>query len=182
MAKFKSLFKYFPEFVNILLFTACRTGNINKVYCNNALIESSVILRLSVFINIWRKKASASHRSIAMTFSVFIHLKFKHNLFRYIIRNHTLSGTFSRKFRKIVELRIFCDIILFQNINKFREGRSYIYTGFVLNANDTLFQNFFNNEGKIMLFFFISCFIKIHEDCNERCLAVCCKKSNNLIL
>ena len=179
VAKLHTLVKYLPEFFHILV---GRQTYINKVYCHNALIETSVILRFAVFVHIRRQEAAAAHAGIAMTLAVLVDLVFEHNFFRNIIGNHTLSGAFCRQLREIPILTVLSDIIFFENIDELRERRGYPYTLFVFNAPVTLFERFFDYQRKVVLFLLVLCFVKVHKHGYKRSLSVCGHKGYDLIL
>ena len=86
-----SVFKDFPE---LLLIAARRQCNVYKVDCDNTLVESAIILMLSVLSKsfcIGSKERAASHTRIYVAFE-FLHL-----LFRDVIGNHSLCSAFSCK-------------------------------------------------------------------------------------
>ena len=112
-AKLKSFIKYLPELIHILIW---RAGNVHKVYCNNALIESAVIFRLAVFVKICCKEASAAHARVALTIAILVYFKLLHFLFAYIVRNHSLCGTLCSKLCKLPIFWAFSYVVLFKDI------------------------------------------------------------------
>ena len=179
VAKFHSLVKNLPEFIKVL---ACAESDINKIYSHNTLIESAVIFRLAVFVNIRSKEASATHTGKAMSLAVFINFALEHNLLRDIVGNHSLCGTFCSKLRKIPILAVLCYVILLKHINKLWKRRCNPHTLFIFYALVTLFECFFNNHSEVVLFLLVFSLIKIHKHGYKRSLTVCCEQSNNLIL
>jgi len=96
VAELHTVIEYLPEFIYVAL---CGKTYIHQIHGDNALIEAAVILRLAVFIHIWRQKAAAAHAGVAVTLAVFIDLVFKHNLFGNVIGHHSLCGALCRKLR-----------------------------------------------------------------------------------
>ena len=175
VAQFKALVKNLPEFFCI---AAGRAGNVNKINCDDSLIETSVEFRLVCFrIAVYSQERTASHARIAVSF-----LKFKHFLFRNVVWNKTSRGAFCSKFRKVVKASAFGDVVRLKNVDEFRERRGYPEAFFVLYALIALFQDFFYNHGKVCFFLFVLCFVKIHKYSYERTLTVCGHKRNYLIL
>ena len=71
VTKLHSLVKNLTEFIHI---TAGRETDVNKVYGYNALIESAVVLRLSVLVNIGCQEGATAHAGVAMTLTVLVNL------------------------------------------------------------------------------------------------------------
>lgn len=51
VAKFKTVFKDFPEFIHI---SFCRAGYVYQIQCDNALVETAVIFMLAIFTKTFR--------------------------------------------------------------------------------------------------------------------------------
>ena len=68
----------FPERVEIAF---RRTSDIDKIQSHDALVESSIILWLIVFIAIGRQEGTASHAWITMAFAFRVDFERKHELF-----------------------------------------------------------------------------------------------------
>ena len=179
IAKVKTFIKYLPEFIHIL---SGGKSNINKVKSYNALIETTIVFRLAVFINIRSKEAAAAHAGVAVTLAVLVNLKVEHYLFTDIVGNHALCRTFCSKLGKVEILASLVNVILFKNINKLGECRSYPHICLVLHALIALAEHFLNNKSKVMLLLGTFCFVKVHEYCKEGSLSVCGHKRNYLIL
>ena len=77
VAKLHSLIKYAVEFLHI---SARREADVNEIYRNYALIESAVVLRFSLLVNVRRQEGTAAHTGIAMTVAVCVYLVLKHYL------------------------------------------------------------------------------------------------------
>ena len=169
MTKFQTFVKDLPELIYILM---RRTSYIYKIYGYNALIKSSVIFRLAIFIKIWSQEASATHTSITMSLSVLIFLKFQHYLFRYIVWNHSLCCAFSSKLCKIEIRCVLCYILFFKNVYKFWKRRCYPSSLFVFYALYSLSEYFFDYKSEICFFSFVLSFAKIHKHSNKRSLSI----------
>ena len=175
VAQFKALVKNLPEFFCI---AAGRAGNVNKINCDDSLIETSVEFRLVCFrVTVNCKERTASHARITVSF-----LKFKHFLFGNVVRDKTARGAFCGKFRKVVKASVFGDVVRLKNVDEFRERRGYPEAFFIFYALIALFQDFFYDHGKVCFFLFVLCFVKIHKYSYERTLTVCGHKRNYLIL
>ena len=108
VTKFQTLVEDLPE---LRFVSTRRERNVYKVNGYDALIESAVIFRLSVFIHVGREKASATHTGITMPFAVFIYLIFKHFLLGNIIGHHALCRTLRRKLGEIPIFLIFRNVV-----------------------------------------------------------------------
>ena len=148
MTKFQTFVKDLPELIYILM---RRTSYIYKIYGYNALIKSSVIFRLAIFIKIWSQEASATHT---------------------IVRNHSLSCTTSSKLCKIEIRCVLCYILFFKNVYKFWKRRCYPSSLFVFYALYSLSEYFFDYKSEICFFSFVLSFAKIHKHSNKRSLSI----------
>ena len=108
VTKFESLVENLPEF---LFVAAGRQRHVHEVYRDDALIESAVIFRFSVFVDVRSEETSATHAGVAMPLAVFIHLIFEHFLLGNIVRDHTFRRTLCRKNGEIPVFRILLDVI-----------------------------------------------------------------------
>lgn len=64
VAKFKTVFKDFPEFIHI---SFCRAGYVYQIQCDNALVETAVIFMLAIFTKTFRvggEEAAAAHAGV----------------------------------------------------------------------------------------------------------------------
>ena len=177
MAKFQSLIQDFPEFIHIPF---GRTCNVYKIDRHNSLIKSSIVFVASIRIALrifYRQERTASHTGVHIAL-----LQFSHLLCGNVIRNHTFCGTFCCQFCQIPVLGFFCDIILIQHIDQFRESRSDPDTLLIFNSLHTLDQYFFNDHRKVISGLSFRDLIQIHEHSHKRCLSVTGHQRDQLIL
>ena len=187
IAHVQSFIKDLPEKIHILARGAC---DINKVNRNNPLVESAIVLMLSIdmiqsmFIvipsvfckSVWSEEGTAAHAWIYITF------EFLHDLCGDIVRNHSLSGAFCSKLCQIVIFGIFMNVVFIQSIDELRKCWCNINTLFILDTDHSLLEHFLNDQSQV-----ISCsaffhFIQVHEYSDKRGLSVCCHQSDDLIL
>ena len=195
MAQVQTLIKDTPESIFVLI---CGKRNINEIYGDNALIETTIVFRFTVIVlgvcnvipavtgTVRCQEASAAHAGIhiAVSFGLaFGQLVLAHLLFADIIRNHTTSGTFCGHLCKIVVRLSFFDVVILQHINQFRECGSDEDTSFVLDALITLAKHLLDAHSKVVFQnLVIPCLIQIHEYRDERGLSIGGHKSDDLIL
>ena len=179
VAQLQPLVKDLPEFLQI---AAGGKRHINQIDGHNALIEASVILRLSVFIYIGGQKAAAAHAGIAVTLAVFIHLQLQHLLFTDVVRHHALGGALGGKAGQVVVLAVFVNVVLLQHINELGECRRDPNAAFVLYTLIALHQHFLDNQRQIVLFLLALGFIQVHKYRNKGRLTIGGQQRHHLIL
>ena len=179
VAKVKAFVKDLPELAHIL---AGGEGNIHQIKGNDTLVESAVILRFAILINIRRKEAAAAHAGVTVALAVFVDLQFEHHLFAYIIGHHSLCRALCSQLGQVIVRRARVDVILLKHIDELWESRWYPHAVLVLYTEDTLFEDFLDYHCKICLFLLAACLVKIHKYCYKRRLSVCGQQSYHLVL
>ena len=177
VAKFKTVFKDFPEFIHI---SFCRAGYVYQIQCDNALVETAVIFMLAVFTKTFRvggEEAAAAHAGVYVAVFVFLH-DFRGN----IVGDETFCCAFRSKFRQLIVGGVIMDIIFIKDVDQFRECRCDPYAFFILYSLHSLEKDFFDDHGEIVTGAAFRYFIKIHEHGDERSLAVTGHQSNELVL
>ena len=133
-AEFQAFVKEFPELILIAL---GNDANLGQVDGNNPLIEAAFKFIVSILILPRYEEASASHGGKDIAFIVFAHL-----LGRNIVRIHPFNGAAYSKLSQVIILTTLEAVIFIKDINQFREGRSNVDTGFILDAFQTLLEDF----------------------------------------
>ena len=173
------LIKDLPELIRI---TTGRTCDIHKIYGDNALIKTTVIFWLVIFIYIRSQERPASHTWITVSFSVFINLKLQHFLFGNIIRHHSLGSTFCCQLCEIPVLTSLGYIVLLQNIDQLRKCRCNINTFFIFDTKNPLAQDFLCHKCEIIPHLSLRHLVQIHKNSDKRCLTIGSHQCDHLIL
>ena len=179
IAQVEPFVKDLPELVHV------PTGgerHIHQINGDNALIEATVILRLTVFVHIGCQEGAAAHTGIAVSLAVLVHLQLEHFLLADIIGHHPLCGAAGSKLRQVPVGRTLADIVLLQNIDKLRERRRDPNALFVLHTLITLQERLLDNQRKILLLALTAGFIQIHKHGDKGRLSVGGHQGDDLIL
>ena len=74
------------------------------------------------------------------------------------------------------------NVLLFQNVNQFRECRSHCHANLVFHAGNALFQHFLDDFCQILLFLLVFGLAQIHKHRHKGCLTVGGQQGYHLIL
>ena len=142
---------------------------------NNPLIEAAFKFIVSILILPRYEEASASHGGKDIAFIVFAHL-----LGRNIVRIHPFDGAAYSKLSQVIILTTLEAVIFIKDINQFREGRSNVDTGFILDAFQTLLEDFLDD---LSIFFNVLVLgIQMKEKGYERRLSISRHQGIDLVL
>ena len=172
LAKFQAFVENLEEFFFVAI---GEDADLRQVEGDDAHVETAVEFIVALFIFPGAEEGPAAHGAEDVAFVGFAHL-----LGRNIVRIHAFCRTFSRQFGQIEVGAAFADVVFVQDVDEFRESRRDVDIGFVLDALDTLAQQFFVDEGRFLGVFVVRS--KIHEQRDERRLAVGRHEGVDLIL
>ena len=195
VAQVKPVVKDLPELIQS---AAGRQRDVDQIDRHDALIEAAVIFGLARFIvagvcdvvpagagAVGRQEAAAAHAGVHVAVArrfAFGELQLAHLFLRDIIRDHPLGRAAGGQLRQLPIGAVLCDIVLFEHIDELREGRGDPHTLFILDALDALAERFFDDDGKIFALLLVPRLAEIHEDGDERGLAVGGHERDDLIL
>jgi hypothetical protein len=171
-AEFQALVEDLEEFFFVAV---GEDADLRQVEGDDAHVEAAVELVVALFIFPGAEEGAAAHGAEDVAFIGFAHL-----LGRNIVGIHAFRRTFSGQLGQIEVRAAFADVVFVQDVNEFREGRRDVDVGFVLDALDALAQQFFVDEGRFPGVFVIR--LEIHEERDERCLAVGRHEGVDLVL
>ena len=172
LAEFQALVEDLEEFFFVAV---GEDADLRQVEGDDAHVETAVEFIVALFIFPGAEEGPAAHGAEDVAFVGFAHL-----LGRNIVGIHAFCRTFSRQFGQIEVGAAFADVVFVQDVDEFRESRRDVDIGFVLDALDTLAQQFFVDEGRFLSVFVVR--FKIHEQRDERRLAVGRHEGVDLIL
>ena len=195
VAKLAALVENAPEPVDIAV---GRESDVDEVDRDDALIEASVELRLSglvvkgvrdvpvtAFGAVGRKERAAAHAGVAVALADALagrKLVLAHFLLGNVVGHHALGGALRRKFGQIPVGRILRDVLLFENVDEFRERGGHVNALLVLDALDALAEHLFDDEREIPALGIVLRLAQIHEHGDERRLTVGRHEGDHLIL
>ena len=180
VAKFQPLVEYAVELLHVVGTRTAR--HVHEVYGDDALIETSVILGLAVFVHVRSEEGAAAHAGVALTVAVLVHLVFEHDLFADVIGDHAPCRAFRGKFGEVVVRAVLVNVALFENVYQFGESRSDVYAHFVLDALVTLAQHLLYDEREVLSLRAPARLAEVHEYGHERRLSVGREQGDELIL
>ena len=177
VAELQAVFKDLPELVHISVRGA---GDIDEIDGDDALIETSVVLVLSVLAkahSVGSKEGPAAHAGIDI--AVFVLL---HHLCGDVVGNHTLGSALGGQFGQTVISGTGYYIVLIQNIDELGEGRCDPDALLILDTLHTLDHDFLDQHGEIVAGAASRDLIQVHVHGDKRSLSVAGHQRDELIL
>ncbi len=195
MAKLEAFVEDLPELIHVAVRGQSDVGQVDGYH---ALVEATVVLRLARLVvagvghvviavagTVGGKERTATHAGVHIAVALGFALGqfvLAHLLLGDVVGNHALRGALRSHLGEIEVRRILGDVVLFKHVDELRERRRDPNARLVLDALVALTEHLLDDHGQVVLLGLVLRFVQVHEDGDERSLAVGGHEGDDLIL
>ena len=195
VAELEALVEDLPELVHVAI---GGEGNVRQVDGHDALVEAAVVLGLARLVvlglghvviavarAVRREERAAAHAGVHVAVALGLalgELVLAHLLLGDVVGHHALGGALGSHLGE-VEVRVaLVDVVLLEHVDELGEGGGDPDALLVLDALVALLEHLLDDEGEVVLLLCAAGLVEVHEDGDERRLAVGGHEGDNLVL
>ena len=195
VAQLQALVEDLPELVHVAV---GGERHVDEVDGHDALVEAAVVLGLARLVvagvghvvkavarAVRREEGAAAHAGVAVAVALGLalgELVLPHLLLGDVVRHHALGRALGGELGEVEVRGALADVVLLEHVDQLRERRRDPDALLVLDALVALLEHLFDAHGQVGLLALVLGLVEVHEDRDERRLAVGGHEGDDLVL